>query len=287
MGKTRQFTIEDFRKHYPDDDACLQKIFDLRYGEIPACPGCGVVSPKYTRVKTRKYFHCTLCLYQISPTAGTIFHKSSTPLSLWFHVIFLFASSKNGVSGKEIERQLGVTYKCAWRIGHKIRELMDEKDILMEGIVEVDESLYGGRTKGGKRGWGAKRKACIFGMIERGGKVITTTIPKRSKEIILPIIGGAIIVGTLICTDEFKAYRHLTGMGYQHGTVNHSKYEWRRGIVYTNTMEGFWSNLKKSLAGTHTQVSAKYLQNYLNEFNFRHNRRKGVVMFDAILNQVI
>lgn len=285
---TPKFTIADFNKFYPTNEACLQKLFDLRFGDMKKCPNpkCGKDNPKYYKVKTRAVYECGTCGHNIRPTAGTIFHKSSTPLTSWFFVIFLFANSKNGVSGKEIERQIGVSYECAWRIGHKVRELMDEGDIMLEGIVEADESLYGGRAKGGKRGWGADKKSCMFGMIERGGKVKIKKVDGRRKEIILPIMGAMLIAGATVFTDEYKGYRDLTAMGFEHDTVNHSAYQWKKGDVHTNSIEGFWSNLKSSLAGTHTHVSAKWLQNYLNEFNFRHNHRKGVVMFDAILGMV-
>lgn len=284
--KTPQFTIKNLRDQYPTDDACLDKIFNLRFGKMEACPKCGCSPARYARVKKRKCYECKDCLNQIYPMAGTVFEGSTTPLTSWFHVIFLFASSKNGVSGKEIERQIGVTYKCAWRMGHKVRELMDEGDIMLQGIVEIDESLIGGKVKGGKRGWGAENKTCLFGMIEKGGKVKVTTVGGRTREILLPIIGNSVVEGTMIHTDEFKVYRSLESMGFEHETVNHSSYEWKKGDCHTNSIEGFWSNLKKSLLGTHTQVSAKHLQNYLNEFNFRHNNRKDVVMFNAILDRL-
>lgn len=283
MKKAQKFTIKDLQTQYPNDDVCLQKLFDLRYGEMEACPSCGVVQPEYLRVHKRKCFQCSDCLFQIYPMAGTPLENSKTALTTWFHIIFLFACSKNGVSAMEIMRQTGVTYKCAWRLGHQVRKLMDEGQITLQGIVEADESLYGGKAKGGKRGWGAEKKTTVFGIIERGGKVITKTVKGRAKEIILPIIGSSVILGATIFTDEYKGYRDLTVLGYDHATVNHSKYQWAKGAVCTNSIEGFWSNLKKSLAGTHTHVSAKYLQNYLNEFNFRHNNRKGAVMFGTIL----
>lgn len=287
MAKQPKYTIDDLRRQFPDDNACLQKLFELRYGEMEACVNCGVAQPEYLRVKKRKCYQCSDCLFQIYPMVGTPLENSKTALTTWFHIIFMFACSKNGVSAKEIERQTGVTYKCAWRLGHQVRKLMDEGQISLQGIVEIDESLYGGRARGGKRGWGAGKKTCVFGMIERGGKVITTTVKGRAKEILLPIIGSSIIAGATVFTDEYKGYKDLSVLGYDHATVNHSKYQWAKDQVCTNSIEGFWSNLKKSLAGTHTHVSAKYLQSYLNEFNFRHNNRNDVVMFDAILNRLI
>jgi transposase len=286
MSKATRFTIKDLQEKYPNDDACLQKLFDLRFGKLEACPKCAVASPKFYRVKNRKCFQCDDCLHQLYPMAGTPLNKSRTALTTWFHIIFLFASSKNGVSGKEVERQTGVTYKCAWRLAKCVRKLMDEGNVILEGIVEVDESLYGGRAKGGKRGMGAKKTATLFGMIERDGRVNVQATTGREKSILLPIIGGIILVGTMIFTDQYPGYKSLKEMGYGHETVNHSKYQWRKGDCHTNTIEGFWSNLKKSLAGTHTHVSAKHLQDYLNEFSFRHNHRKDVVMFDAILGMI-
>lgn len=285
MSNSAKFTIKDLQKQFPNDDVCLEKLFDLRYGQMLGCPKCAVSTPKYYRVKNRKCFQCNDCLNQIYPMAGTIFEGSTTALTLWFHTIFLFASSKNGVSAKEIQRQIGVTYKCAWRMGHCIRTLMDEGDIMLEGIVEMDESLFGGKGKG-KRGWGAENKTCMFGVIEKGGKIKVQTVAGRTKEVILPLIVSTVMVGTMIHTDEYKLYNVLGEMGYGHESVIHSRFQWRTGDCHTNSIEGFWGNLKRSLKGTHTFVSPKHLQKYLNEFNFRHNNRKGTVMFEEMIKRL-
>lgn len=220
--------------------------------------------------------------------AGTIFEGSTTPLQSWYFVIYLFSVSKNGVSAKEIERQLGVTYKCAWRIGHKVRELMTSKESFkLEGTIEVDETLFGGRFRGGKRGWGAENKTCLLGMIERGGRVKTTPVPNRERDTLMPIIEANVEKGTMINTDEYKGYRTLKEKGYNHNRVIHSKYQWKAEDAHTNSIEGYWSNLKKSILGTHTYVSPKHLTSYLNEFDFRHNKRgKDIVIFDEILKGI-
>lgn len=285
MCNTSKFTIKDLQERYPNEDACLNKIFDLRFKDLKACPKCAVANPKFYRVKGRKCYECKDCLYQIYPMAGTVFENSTTDLTIWFHIIFLFACSKNGVSAKEIQRQTGVTYKCAWRLGHCVRKLMDEGSIFLEGVVEVDEALIGGRKKG-KRGWGAEGKTTLFGMVEKGGKAKIKTVDGRSKEIILPIIISTIVAGSTINSDEYRGYNDLCQLGFEHKKVNHSHYQWKNGDCHTNSIEGFWSNLKKSLLGTHTQVSKKHLQNYLNEFSFRYNNRKGVVIFDEMLNML-
>ncbi|MBX9733349.1 MAG: IS1595 family transposase, partial [Chitinophagaceae bacterium] len=279
-----RLTINDFLSRYPNDDICLQEIFNARYSQLKTCPSCNREFPKFYRVKKRKCYECSKCGHQIYPLAGTVIEGTGTPLMKWFYAMYLFSVSKNGVSAKELQRHLGITYKCAWRIGHKIRELMRSKPReRLSGTVEIDESLFGGKAKrGSKRGWGAGNKICLLGMIERGGNVRITPIPNREKVTILPLIVENVQPGTIINTDEFHVYRSLTAHGFKHEKVNHSKYQWANMKAYTNSMEGYWSNLQKSIFGTHTYVSAKYLNNYLGEFEFRHNNRKADCMFNAI-----
>jgi transposase len=152
----------------------------------------------------------------------------------------------------------------------------------LKGIVQIDETLFGGKAKGGKRGWGAAKKTCLFGMIERDGRVKVTVVPNRKNQTLIPIITQNINVGTMIHTDEYKGYGNLPAHGYGHQSVVHSKFQWKHGDCHTNNIEGYWSNLKKSIFGTHTYVSPKHLQNYLNEFDFRHNNRKEKI-FDKII----
>ncbi|MFL5809789.1 MAG: IS1595 family transposase, partial [Flavisolibacter sp.] len=273
MKNKEKFTIADFQKRYPNDDACLDQIMKLRYSSMDGCPGCGVAGAKFYRVKSRKCYECGECAKQIYPLAGTVMQGSNTKLTLWFFAIYLFASSKNGVSAKELQRQLGVTYKTAWRMGHMIRVLMGDNQMPLKGIVEIDETLFGGKARGGKRGWGAEKKTCLFGMMERNGRVKVIAVPNRQHETLIPIITSNIYYGAMIHTDEYKGYGALSAYGYGHKKVVHSKFQWANGDVTTNSMEGYWSNLKKSIFGTHTYVSPKLLQNYLNEFDFRHNNR--------------
>ena len=176
---------------------------------------------------------------------------------------------------------------------------MDEgKDIFMGGSapVELDESLFGGKKRGGKRGWGSENKTCVFGMVERAekdedgklitsGKIRTVVVPNRKAETLLPIIVEHVDEESTVYTDEFKGYRKLGREVEVHDQVNHGRYEWVRGDVHTQTIEGAWSIRKRSIKGTYTSVSRKYLQNYLNEFDFRHNHRKDC-MFDAIMDNI-
>jgi len=165
--KKEKLTINDFHKRYPDDEACLERVFQTRYADFTHCPKCGKPF-KYHKVRGYKRYACQHCGYHIHPLSGTIFHKSSTPLKLWFYAIYLFSVSKNGVAAKELERQLGVTYKCAWRMAKQIRLLFsdDEELDLLDETVEVDETYVGGKRKG-KRGRGAEGKTAVVGIVER------------------------------------------------------------------------------------------------------------------------
>ena len=238
-----KFTFAQFLKRFPNDDVCLQYLFDKRFGNMTHCPECEEQT-KFHRVQKRKCFTCQRCGHDIYPMAGTIFENTRTPLTSWFFAVFLFANSKNGVSAKELQRQLGVTYKTAWRIGHQIRSMMDSgKDVFMEGKVELDETLMGGRKRGGKRGWGAD-KPCVFGMVERKttddkgkvlnpGKVKTVVVPDRKAKTLLPIIVESVSEDATVYTDEFSGYNKLHREVETHDTVNHGSYEWVRGDVHT------------------------------------------------------
>lgn len=171
----------------------------------------------------------------------------------------------------------------------KIRSVMtDEETLILKGIVEIDECLIGGKARG-KRGWGANNKVCVFGMIEREGKVRLEIVKNRKRETLLPIIHRTVEEKTTIYSDEFKIYRNLNNDGYKHESICHTNYQWSNGDCHTNSMEGFWSNLKKWIRGTHTWVSKKYLRNYLDEFCFRHNRRNESVefVFNEILSKTV
>lgn len=203
---------------------------------------------------------------------------STTPIGLWYFAIYLFSQSKNGVNAKELERQLGVTYKTALRVGHKIRSIMVYDEGELCGVVEVDESLYGGKAKG-KRGWGAENKVILFGMIEREGKIRIVHVPNRQYKTLMPIMQKSIKEGTVVHTDKFKVYRALPNKGYDHKVKNNDD-------IDTNTIEGYWGNFKKSVLGTHTWVTQKYLQNYLDEFSFRHNHRKAPHIFPEMMERL-
>ena len=266
---------------FPDDESCLDFIFKNRWPKGLTCPNCE--SKDFYHVKGRKSYACK-CGYQVSPTEGTIFHKSSTLLTLWFHAIFLMSQSKNGVAAKELERQLGVTYKCAWRMARQIRLLMSEDDGPLgdNEIVELDETYVGGKAKG-KRGRGAAKKTPVFGAVERGGRLKTKVVLNVRKITLNPIIEQMVTKDAVIVTDESNSYNDVKKSGHLHESINHSKGQYVDGDVHTNTIEGFWSQFKRSVHGTYHSVSRKHLQLYLDEFSFRYSHRKSNLALPVLI----
>jgi transposase-like protein len=277
----KNLTVTEFFKKFPDDDSCLDHLMNIRFGKSGQCQKCGKQT-NYSRVRKIPAYQCQWCGNHVHPMVGTPFAKSRTPLQKWFFAMYLFTTSRHGVAAKELQRQLGVTYKCAWRIGHEIRKYMTDTDGdgSYRGHVEVDETFIGGRKKMSEK---MQNKAVVFGMVERGGKVQTYVVPDRKKCSLAPHI-ERIEKGSTISTDEFRTYRYLGKAGYNHGKVCHEYGEYVKGIHHTNTIEGFWSRLKNSIRGTHIHVSKKHLSKYLGEFEYRYNMRANPsLMFDRLL----
>jgi transposase len=277
-----KYTIKQFRKDFPDDNACLKYIFNTRFPDFK-CPNCG--KSDFYLIKGRKALACS-CGYQINPTANTIFHKSSTSLTDWFFAIYLFSASKNGVSAKELQRHLGTTYKTAWRIANKIRSLMKQGGNKLSGIVEADETYIGG-----KRRLSCKydNKETVMGIVQRGGGIKTKHIPNNQTHTLLKTLKDNVQFGSRVITDDNTAYKpnKIMRCGMFHDKVCHSKNEYARGDVYTNTIEGFFSQMKRSIDGTYHSVSRKYLQLYVDEFSYYYNQRfAGTSVFHDLLSRL-
>lgn len=245
------------------------------------CPKCGVIDSTFHRLANVRAYACASCGHHVHPTAGTILQDTRTPLVSWFYAMYLFATTRHGVSGKELQRQLGVTYKTAYRIGMQIRTLMGAADFdgMLVGHVEADETYVGGRRSGGKRGRGAPGKTIVIGMKERDGPMVATIIPDVRKTTLRAVVNDTVETGAIVSTDELMSYGLLTGDGYTHGTVKHGAKEWshydhRQGVTHSvNQVEGFWRLFKASVRSTHIAISPKHMQRYLDEFTFRLNHR--------------
>jgi len=288
-----KFTRKQFQAQYPHDAACLQAILERRYGKAEACPSCGVIG-KLTRIEGRRAYACKEGCHTY-PCAGTIFEHSPTPLTDWFYAMYLMTATRNGVSAKELQRQLGVTYKCAWRIGHQLRLLMSERAKAqtpgqLSGHIEIDETYVGGKLRkfhGHGKGEYLKNKATVFGMVQRDGGLRGHVVPNDQLATLWPIIRDNVAIGSTVSTDTHRTYRRLRVLGFNHGRLNHNINEWKRGIHHTNTIEGFWSHLKRGIKSTHASVSKKHLQKYVDEFAFRFNNREAPAeMFQRLLRQV-
>src|SRR5580693_8362315 len=289
-----RYTINDFNRQFPDDAACLEHLKEQRFpGGVTYCDKCQQ-ERKHYRINGRPVYSCDHCGTQISPMAGTIFEHSSTSLRLWYYAMYLMASTRCGISAKQIQRETGVTYKTAWRMFRQIRSLLSEPDMQLEGsTVEVDEMYYGGKRKGGQgrpmRG-DKNAKTTVLGVVERKGRVIARTASDVTGKTLHGFVKEYVLPKSTVFTDEFASYQGLEridGMDYQHRRINHSANVYVMGDVHTNTIEGFWSLVKRGIGGVYHSVSQKYLQTYLNEYSFRYNRRDcGNLIFPAMLARV-
>lgn len=290
----KRHTIRNFDTQFPDDNACLDWLKQSRWPEGITCIKCNRITGHF-KVTGRPVYACANCGHHVSPMAGTIMEKSATPLRYWFYAMFLMASTRCGISAKQLERELGVTYKTAWRIFKQIRSMLTEEIVLEGSSVEVDETYVGGKDinrhawkRTGQRGRGAGGKTIVAGAVERKGRVIAKVVPDVLAKTLLPMIKGHILPSSIVYTDELSSYNRVGSMGYQHRRVHHASGVYVDGDAHTNTLEGFWSLVKRGISGVNHAVSAKYLQSYLNEYAFRYNRRENEQpMFEAFLSQVV
>lgn len=284
--KQRNYTAKQFAAQFPNDNSCLEWLKSRRWPNGIECPVCQIVT-KHHKLTKRPVYECDRCGHQVSPLAGTIFHKSTTSLKVWFDAIYEMATTRSGFAAKALQRKHGVTYKTAWRMYKQIRTLLDESPSIFSGEVEVDETYIGG-VRRGKRGRGAEGKVAVIGIVQRHGRVMATTIPNVKRSTLLPYVAEHIAPDTVLYTDEFLSYDHITRFGYRHKRIQHSAKVYVSGQVHTNNIENFWSLIKRGISGVYHAVSPKYLQSYLNEYAFRYNhRRDETPMFELMLNQLV
>ncbi len=288
------YTLKDFQRQYPDDATCLEWLRNYLYPDGIYCTKCEATT-KHHRVKSRPSYSCDHCGHHVHPTAGTIFHKSPTPLTTWFYAIYLMAQTRCGISAKQIQRETGVTYKTAWRMFKQIRTMLDERESGQlggggKGGVEMDETYYGGRGKSypGRASASDKfAKTPVVGMVERKGRVRAFVAQDTKADTLIGLVREHIVPRSLIFTDDYAPYDGLGVRGFQHRRIRHSEKIYVSGTTHTQTIDGFWALIKNGLRGVYHSVGKGYLQSYLNEYSFRYNRRfDEQPMFMSFLKQV-
>jgi len=288
-------TLADAIKYFGDPDNSLRYLAAKRWPNGVECPYCSAKEPMF--LKSRRIWKCraTDCRKQFSVKVGTVLNESPIPVEKWLTAIWLVANCRNGVSSCEIARDLGLTQKTAWFMLHRIREAMQDKTATkLAGEVEVDESFIGGKSRNmhAKRraevitGTGGTDKAIALGVVERGGNVRTFAVPNRRKHELHGKIRQHVKAGSALFSDALKSYDGLAGE-YQHAVVDHAV-EYVRGNVHTNTMENFWSLVKRQLHGTYISVEPFHLFRYLDEQSFRYNGRRlsDAERFSHVCSQV-
>lgn len=299
-------SLMEFMRRYPDDAACLDRLWRARYapdGHHAYCPKCKR-ERKFHRTRTRASYTCDTCGLHLHPMKGTIFANSPISLQLWFYVMYVMASTRCGISAKQIEREIGVTYKTAHRMMKKIRtELMNDTDAEpLSGDVEVDETSWGGKPR---RPHGESRytplsperraeamarreaKPTVLGMVERGGKVRARVIASRHGSTLSRAVLANVNPDSILFTDDWASYKPLRRTYIDHKVINHSAGEWVRGDTHTNTIEGWFGNLKTGMRGAYKKVSVEYLQSYVDEYAWRHNAQRereldGTPLFERL-----
>jgi transposase len=287
-----QMTYTDFLRLFPNNAACMDYLRDRFYPSGAPCPHCGKPT-KFHRIKSRSAYACQYCRHQVYPTAGTIFHKSTTSLQLWFWAVFLMSSTRCGISAKQLEREIGVSYKTAHRMFKQIRGLLsDDGDEPLSGEVEADESGYGGkpRAKHVATGTAYKRRSeqpTIFAMVERGGRVRPRVIGGRSTGHLQEQMNKHVLPSSMIFTDEWRGYDAIGPQYRDHRRIKHTARVYVEGTTHTQTVEGFFGLFKTGVRGVYHAISTTYLQNYLDEYAWRYNHRHDTKpMFWSILDQV-
>ena len=280
MSNRAGISLKDALKLFSDESQANEWFVQRRWPNGVACFECGSLDCKpYTSRRLTPAYQCKDCRKVFTVKTGTIMHHSRLPLSTWGLAFYLLTTNLKGVSSMKLHRDLGVTQKTAWHLAHRIRETMSEPPAPFAGPVQMDETYIGGKFKNqgtrkvGSRGRGAVDKIAVVGVKDEAtNQVVAKAVKHVNQQTILGILGQTVKDGIFVWTDEAQVYKVLRGLFF-HGSVNHSSRQYKHGKITTNSIESFWSMLKKGYHGTYHYWSPKHLQRYLNEFTGRHNVR--------------
>jgi transposase-like protein len=285
--KQKEFnSFLDVIQQFPTEQTCREFFEKMRWNGHIVCPHCQ--TDKIYKFQSGKLYKCATCKKQFTVKVGTIFEDSALPLQKWFYAIYLVTAHKKGLSSHQLARDIKVTQKTAWHMLHRIRHAMKVKSFAkpMTGTVEADETYVGGKGHHGKRGRGSENKIAVFGIIERGGKLVSQPVKRVNAKTLKGIIRQNVSKKATIMTDEWTAYTGLGNEFSKHGIVNHGRKEYVNGSVHVNNMENFWSLLKRGITGIYHHVSPEHLHRYCDEFEYRYNSReiKDTQRFTSLLN---
>ena len=280
--------IEVYKK-YPTQKDCIEHLELIRWRGEPSCPYCKSLNA--TSMPKENRYHCNSCNTSYSVTVSTIFHKTKVDLQKWFLAISIILNAKKGISARQLARDLEVDKNTAWYMQMRIRKAMFEQKDLFEGIVEADETYIGGKNKNrhndkkvqNGQGRNTKDKTPIFGILERGGKIKAVKVKDVTSKTLKRIINESVSKESTIITDEWKSYSSLHNK-YEHMVIAHCKGEYVNGIAHTNTIEGFWSLLKRGITGQYHHITKQYLDKYIDEFCYRYNNRMEIDLFEKTLS---
>jgi transposase-like protein len=281
----RKMNLSRLMVDFDTDAECRAVLEELRWPDGVTCLRCN--SASISRITTRKQYDCNACRYRFSVTTGTVFNDSHLALPKWFMAVLLMCEAKKGISANQMKRTLGVAHKTAWYLCHRIRKAMTEVDPRqLGGTVEVDETYIGGKVRG--TGQWRNRKAMVLGALQRDGRIMMRTGKRQTSAELKAFVREVVANGAArIITDEHRGYHGIGDDDTIHETVNHSREEYVRGDVHTNSIEGAFGLFKRSLVGSFHQVSHKHLDRYLDEFEFKYNNRKNTHLFRDTLTRLV
>lgn len=272
---------------FNDENKARKHLESIRWPNGPVCPHCGSIE-NITRLSGESHrpglLQCNSCREHFTVTVGSVMERSHIPLAKWVLAFHLMAASKKGVSAHQLHRMLGITYKSAWFMAHRIREAMRDDDAEPIGgngkIVEADETFIG-RKKGRKVRQGTGHKHAVMSLVERGGKLRSFHVERANAENVTAILRSQVDRKSRLMTDEAKYYKTVGREYAEHQSVNHDAEEWKRGDVHTNTLEGFYSVFKRGMKGVYQHCSEHHLRRYVAEFDFRYNERAALGVTDG------